>query len=107
LARIWQYDRRMNMIGWQAEKSGDVPRQSETKRAFERAEVAKLGKIRWYGSQALTMYVAELRDGTLMFLRVKDQGEEDQRWVERQGRKIHARQASRAVGYSLVWGEAL
>jgi hypothetical protein len=88
-----------------------VPAPGEEKVEIEDSDVARIGKARWYGSNALVMYVLERRSEPgargLVFFRLSDQDAEAAAWVKRLGKNINARAASRSAGYCITWGETI
>ena len=88
-----------------------VPVPGEHTVEIEESDVTRIGKARWYGSNALVMYVLERRSEPgargLVFFRLSDQDEETEAWVKRIGKRINARAASRSAGYCITWDAAL
>lgn len=95
------------IVGLRMQVNGNgVPVPTSERAAFPASEVKRLGKMCWYGSQACVRYVVEATDGTMLSVRVADQGAEAQAWIKRVGRKIMVPQASRSVGYDIRWASS-
>lgn len=73
-------------------------------REVTRDEIVAFGKMTSYGS-SVTDYVAELTDGTLVFLKAYKQSKVDEKWLRKLAKPIAARWAGRALGWTTSWAD--
>jgi hypothetical protein len=74
-------------------------------REFSRTDVLALGKLICWGS-ACTQFIARLVDGTEVFVRACDQGD-DEKWLRKIAKRKRAGWANRSEGWRTTWIEVI